>query len=165
MSASEIEQVLDYAIFLSMRGETELGLIDEASIADENDPEALSDDVARRASLKNVINKWKSAETQVFNPPVARDAVRPGESVLRGRDLFLGHKSRNGNSVDCVGCHGPQAVGNGPSFVAQDVFNDVVFGGDPSLQEERLQNYRRRGPRAVEELARRLGQPAPTRTT
>ena len=23
-------------------------------------------------------------------------------------------------------------MGNGPSFVAQDVFNDVVFGGDPS---------------------------------
>ena len=30
MTESEIEQVIDYVIFLSMRGETELGLIDEA---------------------------------------------------------------------------------------------------------------------------------------
>ncbi|SIO21831.1 Cytochrome c [Singulisphaera sp. GP187] len=141
MSDGEIEQVLDYAIFLSMRGETELGLIDEASIADENDPEALSDEVVDGV-VKNVINKWTSVEAQVFNPPVARTPATR-QSILRGRDLFLGHKSRKGNSVDCVGCHGPQALGNGVSFVAQDVFNDVVFGGDPSLQEERLQNYRK----------------------
>src|SRR5262249_10375993 len=32
MSASEIDQVLEYVLFLSMRGETELALIDEAAI-------------------------------------------------------------------------------------------------------------------------------------
>ena len=44
LTASEIEQVIDYVIFLSMRGETELALIEEASISDEKDPNALSDD-------------------------------------------------------------------------------------------------------------------------
>jgi mono/diheme cytochrome c family protein len=43
----EIEQVIDYVIFLSMRGETELALIEEASISDEKDPNALSDDVVK----------------------------------------------------------------------------------------------------------------------
>jgi mono/diheme cytochrome c family protein len=141
MAPTEIDQVLEYVIFLSMRGETELGLIDEASIADESDPEALSDEVLDSV-LKNVIGKWKAVEAQVFNPPVARTPATR-KSVLHGRDLFLGQKSRKGNSVDCVGCHGPQALGNGVSFVAQDVFNDVVFSGDPSDQDERLQKYRK----------------------
>lgn len=140
MSGPEIEQVLEYVIFLSMRGETELGLIDEASIADENDPEALSDEVVQSV-LDNVINKWKSVETQVLNPPIPRTPPTR-KSVLNGRNLFLGHKSRKGNTVDCVGCHGPQALGDGVSFVSQDVFNDVVFNGNPSQRDERLQGYR-----------------------
>ena len=32
-------------------------------------------------------------------------------------------------------------MGNGPSFVKQEVFNDVVFGGNPSTQAERLAKY------------------------
>ena len=87
----------------------------------------------------SVFNKWKAAETQVLNPPVPR--VPPTrESILRGRELFLG-LNQTGNKVDCTSCHGPQAVGNGPSFVAQEVFNDVVFGGDPSTQDARLEKY------------------------
>ncbi len=139
MSRAEIEQVLDYVIFLSIRGETELSLIDEASIADENDPAALSDEVLENV-VSGVFNKWKSVDTQVFNPPVARKASSP-QSILHGRDLFLGYKSRKGATVDCVGCHGALATGDGASFVPQAVFNDVVFGGDPSLQNERLGKY------------------------
>jgi len=141
MTPSEIEQVLEYVIFLSMRGETELALIDVGSIADENDPEAFSDEIVT-GEVENVINKWTSAETQVFNPPVPR-TPNTRQSVLRGRDLFLGHKSRKGNTVDCVGCHGVEAKGDGVSFVAQDVFNDVVFSGDPSGMGERIQQYRK----------------------
>jgi mono/diheme cytochrome c family protein len=126
MSGAEIEQVVDYLIFLSMRGETELGLVDEAAIADENDPEALSPDVAKGIAT-SVFNKWKMAESQVLNPPVPRPPATR-ESILRGRDLFLG-RNTTGNKVDCTSCHGPQAVGNGPSFVKQEIFNAVVFNG------------------------------------
>jgi mono/diheme cytochrome c family protein len=146
MSPGEIEQVLDYVVFLSMRGETELSLIDEAAIADENDPEAISEEVLRSIST-TVFGKWKAAESQVFNPPVPRVAPT-AESVRRGRNLFAGQKSRKGNTVDCIGCHGPQALGNGASFVDQDVFNEVVFAGDPSTREERLEKY----PEKVREL-------------
>jgi mono/diheme cytochrome c family protein len=139
MNASQIEQVLDYAIFLSLRGETELMLIDFAAIADESDPNPVPDDEVK-SMVQSLFKKWKDAETTVFNPPVSRTPTSH-ESVLRGRNLFLGYKSRKGNTVDCVGCHGPEALGNGPSFVAQEVFNDVVFGGDPSLAGERLAKY------------------------
>lgn len=121
MSPSEIEQVLDYMIFLSMRGETELVLIEEAVSSGELTSELVSDDA------KQVFNKWKSAESQAVNPPIpCPPSTR--ESVLRGRELFLG-LNKTGNKVDCTSCHGPQALGNGPSIVGQDVFNSVVFGG------------------------------------
>jgi mono/diheme cytochrome c family protein len=138
MSGDDVEQVLDYVIFLSLRGETEVGLIDEASIADENDPQALSDDIVRDIA-RSIFNKWKAAESQVVNPPVPKPPATR-ESILRGRDLFLS-RNTTGNKVDCTSCHGPQAVGNGPSMVAQEVFNDVVFGGNPSAQAERLARY------------------------
>ncbi len=147
LSPAEIEQVIDYTIFLSLRGETELGLIAEAAVADENDPNPLPDDVVRDVTA-SVFNKWKAAEALVLNPPVPR--VRSDrESVLRGRELFLG-LNRTGNKVDCTSCHGPQAVGDGPSFVKQDVFNDVVFGGDPSEQEARLLSHEQKVPGTVE---------------
>jgi mono/diheme cytochrome c family protein len=133
MTDAEIDQVLDYVIFLSARGETELALIDEAASSDE-----LPDDVAQELAA-SVFNKWKSAESQVVNPPVPRTPSSRG-SVLRGRELFLG-LNKAGNKVDCTSCHGPQALGNGPSIVAQEVFNDVMFHGDPSTQGERLAKY------------------------
>jgi mono/diheme cytochrome c family protein len=127
MTPREIEQVVDYVIFLSMRGESELALIDEATIADENDVQALGDDIVVDIA-KGVFNKWKAAESQVMNPPVpCPPATR--ESILRGRDLFLA-RNTTGNKVDCTSCHGPQGIGNGPSFVDQDVYNAVVFNGN-----------------------------------
>jgi mono/diheme cytochrome c family protein len=118
---AEIEQVIDYVIFLSMRGETELGLIDEAVASDELTDEAATD-VAR-----SVFNKWKLADSQVVNPPIPR-TLSTRASIFRGRDIFLS-RNQTGNRVDCTSCHGPQAVGNGPSFVSQAVFNNAVFNG------------------------------------
>ena len=133
MSDFEIEQVLDYMIFLSMRGETELGLIDEVAASGE-----LTKDVPPEIAA-SVFNKWKSAESQAVNPPIARTPSSK-ESVLRGRALFLARDDRN-RKLECTGCHGAQAMGNGPSLVAQEVFNDVMFGGDPSTMRERLDKY------------------------
>ena len=79
---------------------------------------------------KSVVNKWKAAEGQVLNPPIPRTPTTR-ESILRGRDLFLGRNTA-GNKVDCTSCHGPQAVGNGPSIVAQEVFNDVSSAAIPA---------------------------------
>jgi len=133
MTESEIEQVIDYVIFLTMRGETELALIEAAGVTDDNDPDALSNDVVK-GEVNNVFNKWKVAQTQVFNPPSPR-TLPSRESARRGRDLFLG---RTAEKLECSGCHGPLAEGNGPSFVSQNVFNKVVFGGNPSERQDRL---------------------------
>ena len=148
MSDDEMEQVIDYVIFLSIRGETELSLIDEGMISDENDVQALSLDVARDIAL-SVFSKWKTAQTAAVNPPSPRSSPTR-ESVLRGRELFLG---KTAEKLDCTGCHGALARGDGPTFVSQDVFNTVVFGGNPSEREDRLKAVRRQSPRGLESEA------------
>jgi mono/diheme cytochrome c family protein len=127
----EIEQVIDYVIFLSMRGETELALIEIAALADEKDPDSFSDEIVKEAA-DAVFKKWKPGQAQVVNPPVPRTPSNR-ESILRGRELFL--------KTDCKDCHGTLARGDGGSFVPQDVFNFVLFGGNPSERQARLDTY------------------------
>ena len=128
LSDDEIAQVVDYVIFLSIRGETELELVDIGTTSDENDINTLSLDEAREAA-EGVINKWKTAQTLVVNPSTPRTPPTR-DSILRGRDLFLG-RVKDAKLV-CTDCHGVLARGDGQSFVNQDVFNRVVFGGNPS---------------------------------
>ncbi len=137
MTPIEIEQVIDYVIFLSMRGETETLLIEEAFTSDEKDPNALSDEIVNDVVKNGVFAKWKLAQTQVVNPPSPRTPPSK-ESILRGRNLFLG---RTPEKLECAGCHGQLAMGDGPSFVSQDLFYEVVFGGNPSERSARLEAH------------------------
>jgi mono/diheme cytochrome c family protein len=134
LAESEIEQVIDYVTFLSMRGETELLLIDEGAISDEKDPNALSDDVVKDIA-SGVFQKWKLAQSKVVNPPIPR-TPSSRESILRGRELFLG---KTAEKLECAGCHGVLANGDGLSVVRQDIFNEVVFGGNPSERSARVE--------------------------
>ncbi|MDX2039027.1 MAG: c-type cytochrome [Isosphaeraceae bacterium] len=129
MTEGEIQQVVDYVIFLSMRGELEHRLIEEASqIEDSDTAESLNDETVNDI-LQGVITSWKAAEGQVVNPTVKR--VPPTrESILRGRDLFLGINT-TGNKLACVDCHGTKAAGDGMSFVEKPIFDKVVFGLEP----------------------------------
>jgi mono/diheme cytochrome c family protein len=126
MSTDELEQVLDYMIFLSIRGETELALIDEATFSGSLPADSVKD------FSKAVFDKWKAAESQVLTPPTPRPPST-SESVQRGRELFLA-RNKTGAKVECTSCHGPQAVGDGPSFVSTDLYNRIVFGGKVTKQ-------------------------------
>ncbi len=128
LTEKEILQVIDYVIFLSMRGESELALVDEAATFDENKPDEFTEEIAKEAA-GGVFRKWKLAQTQMVNPPIPRTPPTH-ESIVRGRDLFL--------QSDCKDCHGRLAMGDGESFVKQDIFNQVVFGGNPSERPERI---------------------------
>jgi mono/diheme cytochrome c family protein len=69
----------------------------------------------------------------VLDPPVGRTPTNSA-SVDRGKTLFLG---RTTEKLECAGCHGPQAIGNGLSMIAPQIFYDVVFNGyGPSKQQE-----------------------------
>ena len=122
MKPEEIEQVIDYVIFLSMRGEVENGLIDAVAVADATDPNPLPADMVESVA-ESVFTKWTSAQNDIVNTPTRRTSSE-SESITRGRELFLG---RTAQRLECWGCHGPQARGDGPSFIDQRIFNLVVF--------------------------------------
>jgi mono/diheme cytochrome c family protein len=129
LSASEIEQVIDYMTFLSMRGETERYLIDEAMSADDKDAATTINDEFVGDIVTKVTTSWKDAETQVVNPPVKR--VKPTrESIQRGRELYLGLNT-TGSKVECNTCHGLSGKGNGAAFIEPDIFRDVTLRYHP----------------------------------
>ena len=125
MTPVEIEQVIDYVIFLSMRGETEKNLLDEAKTSDKDDVAVLSADTVNELMV-NVLNNWKSVDSLVVRPKTKR--VPPTEeSVLRGRDIFLGINAV-GEKANCTDCHGFRAKGDGGSFIDKKIFDKVRFG-------------------------------------
>ncbi len=123
MTASQIEQVIDYMTFLSMRGETERYLIDEAMNSEDADAaEALSDDVVA-GFVEKVTSSWKDAEGQVVNP-TARRVVPTPESIQRGREFYLGINA-TGSKLECLGCHGASGKGDGGALIDQEIFRDA----------------------------------------
>ena len=124
MTSPEIDQVIDYMTFLSIRGETEGYMIQMANEFDDGSPDALEPDLMEEI-LAKVTESWTDAEEQVVNPGTRRVAATP-ESVGRGRDLYLGINTQ-GPKLECVSCHGPAAQGNGSAFIDRTIFDDVVF--------------------------------------
>ena len=125
MTGSQIEQVIDYMMFLSMRGETETLPDRRGRQRQRRDAEtALADTSSRRCSPRST-SSWKEAETQVVNPSARR--VEPTrESVLRGRDHFLGTNTC-GNKLEFVSCHGASGKGTARASSSRTIFKDVVF--------------------------------------
>lgn len=125
LSPGEIEQVIDYVMFLSIRGETERNLVYLAADLEDQDArtELTAEQVEEAASL--VYQRWAAAEENVIDPKEPRTASTP-ESIARGRRLFLGEKG-----LQCYGCHGLDGRGNGESFVEYHLFKEAVFDGNP----------------------------------
>ncbi|WP_233578856.1 c-type cytochrome [Tautonia sociabilis] len=127
----EIEQLIDYVIFLSLRGEVERALIEEASFfADEDlageegmeELRLIAEDLAQGVIFPN----WRDAMDPgaVVQPLSPRVASTP-ESIARGRDLFLGTSADV--KLECVGCHGASGKGDGNSWIDPETFNRYVF--------------------------------------
>lgn len=132
MSAAEIEQVIDYVTFLSMRGEYEYRLIQEAKDLEDSDPETLEDDILEE-DLQFILNGWKDAPNRVVTPEQPRTPVSP-ESLERGRKLFLGQTKEQ---LQCAACHGDRAKGDGSTWIDLATYNHYVYDLDTSRERFR----------------------------
>ena len=115
LAADELESLVEYVKYLSIRGEVERSLITEA--ASELDEGALFVDPSGGEDNRDVINdkvasvlnKWSEADTQRVAIP-QRPELTGDEmvaSINRGRDLF------HGKLAQCSKCHGETALGDG----------------------------------------------------
>jgi len=146
LTDAQIAQVIDYVMFLSMRGEVERALTEEAAFLSDEDFDADGSgslDDEERAELYDEIGliaeeiaagpfgvfaSWKQSEERLFTPLTPR-VPSSQASIDRGRELFLG--ATEGVKLECAGCHGLQAQGNGPSWIDRDTFERYVFTLDP----------------------------------
>ncbi len=102
----QVQVLIEYVKYLSMRGETEIRLIIAMAELSEGTLEitrtALVDEI-----LKPVSESWATAGEKIIAPP-EKPATELAQSVDKGRELFYDTKRAN-----CVKCHGLSALGDG----------------------------------------------------
>lgn len=108
LSNDEIEALVEYVKYLSVRGQTEINMaIDLFSNDEEIEPKK---EAIIEGYLQSVIDAWASAEQEVVNPPQRSGSQTPQdlrESIAKGRELFFKKEAQ------CTKCHGPTALGDG----------------------------------------------------
>jgi len=122
VSDEDLESLIQYLIYLSMRGETERKLIDRI-MSDDLTLESLG--AAGREIAAEVAASWQTAEQRVVDvpkSPVITLAITGDKSnwwedealVAKGRELF------HGPLANCASCHGPSGDGNATTLDFDD---------------------------------------------
>lgn len=181
LPAAEIDALVEYVKYLSIRGEVENALYEmygdfevnklfEAAKQGGEAAEELRTFVMQDVLADGVVAKWNRANERIVEV-APRPEVSPEESIRKGRDIFYG-------AGGCVQCHGDSAQGDGQTYYVNDI-DDVRSQNikrlvNPSLPMQALKprNLRYtviRGPDRDIDLYRRLrngidavAMPAPT---
>ena len=119
--------------YLSLRGQTELALINYAS-AEVDADKRFSDrrDVLIDGDnmLAAIVGKWKAAPSQVTPCRRRRPIFGTTASIERGKQVFYGKGG-------CVKCHGPTALGDGQ--IVRDEWTKRVQDVAKSAAEQQKQ--------------------------
>ncbi|MCS5618070.1 MAG: cytochrome c [Planctomycetota bacterium] len=109
LSPVQIDALVEYVKYLSMRGETELALMRYYFELDEEDEGKLPEtrEFLVEEILEPIAEKWASAEDQEIEVPEMPEDLDLAASIAKGRELFHGDKA------NCVKCHGVTALGDG----------------------------------------------------
>lgn len=103
---AELDALVEYVKYLSMRGETEQFLY--ALVVDEEEELPLGRDLIVE-QVAGVGASWAEAESKIITPP-----EKPAPNLEEGRRLFLGADAQ------CTKCHGPTGLGDGGEKVFDD---------------------------------------------
>jgi mono/diheme cytochrome c family protein len=100
---AEIDALVEYVKYLSMRGQVERQLI--LDLADDEEL-ALNREYLVDTNLTGAAQAWAEADSAIISPAPPPD-VSLEESIALGRELFQGAQA------NCVKCHGTLALGDG----------------------------------------------------
>ena len=109
LSEPQIDALVEYVKYLSIRGETELSLM-RAYFELDDDAQGILPETREflvDETLTPIAEKWKSAAAaQIAVPDMPAD-IDLAESIAKGKELFYGDKA------NCVKCHGVTGLGDG----------------------------------------------------
>jgi mono/diheme cytochrome c family protein len=155
----ELDAVVHYVKYLSIRGEIERLLMDYAAGELETDQPLLDEGAPddQRAEQESVITdivtqvfaKWSQADAAVTPVPLPDPQRNLAASIARGRELYFG------DVASCVKCHGQTALGDGQTTDYDDWAKEL----EPT-NPEALNVYCRNGalaPRNIRPRNLRLG--------
>lgn len=122
LSEPQIDALVEYVKYLSIRGETELSLI-RAYFELDDDAEGILPETREflvDETLTPIAEKWKSAAAaQIVVPDMPAD-IDLAESIAKGKELFYGDKA------NCVKCHGVTGLGDGQANDYDDWSKAIV---------------------------------------
>ncbi|MGE3776430.1 MAG: c-type cytochrome [Pirellulaceae bacterium] len=115
---NEVESLIHYVRYLSIRGELERSLMNYAATEldtdtplvrlDAADEQAKASDIELLKSLAaEVAQKWVDAESMATEVPPPGHNLPLEEAIAKGKELFYG------TVANCVKCHGESALGDG----------------------------------------------------
>jgi len=136
LSDREIVALVQYVVYLSIRGETELFLLQ--LVLDEDEYPVDKAKAAREGALPAAAS-WVAAEKMVVQPPpppALDTAEQLSTSLARGRKLFATKDAK------CVQCHGPAGKGDGEQSELYDDWNKRKRGVTPQQTQELARLFR-----------------------
>ena len=146
LTAAELESLVDYVKYLSIRGEVERALIFESidQLEDEydrlvdlslrdTDPEEFTEQMSPITALvRSVVQRWLDAPRQVTVVPRPLPGWDSAESIHRGQELFVG------KVANCAKCHGPTGRGDGENVDYDDWAREIVDPQTPAATKPYL---------------------------
>jgi mono/diheme cytochrome c family protein len=118
LPADEIDALVEYVRYLSLRGEVELAM--GYQVFDGEEPIDMTREALVETFLTPAAEMWAKAEKSMIKPPAHPPIDTPEQlqaSIKAGRELFLGGKAQ------CTKCHGPNALGDGSDVALFDDWN------------------------------------------
>lgn len=116
LAEDEMDAMINYVKYLSIRGEVERKLIDEVSFLEPDEQLDTSKDLLVDEFLAEVVDSWKEAGdlvTKIQAPSNSYSAEKQA-AIDRGRKLF------HGKDANCFSCHGATALGDGQGIGTYD---------------------------------------------
>jgi mono/diheme cytochrome c family protein len=150
------EQLVEYVVFLSQRGETERRLLKKASEAPQETSELKTFieeefDEELKGSARSVAQAWESAKAVPVPPrneSIDADQKLRNESIERGAKLFMGP------TANCVKCHGTDGKGRRQVLPNVPVADDRDSWGNPVSPRDLTEGVYRGGRRLEDTFLR-----------
>jgi mono/diheme cytochrome c family protein len=111
----EVEALVEYVKYLSIRGETEISM--DITVFIDEEPLDMSRTALVDAHLKPIAGLWAAADQSVIQVPDHPSVADQRQWMAGGMELFKGAKAQ------CMKCHGPTALGDGSEEPLFDDWN------------------------------------------